>query len=659
MCGICGSFSFNGLSEQDITATMHMISLMARRGPDDEGFWTDGKNCAFGFRRLAVLDLSPYGHQPMLTSDGRYILDYNGEVYNFRELREELEHKGVCFRSSGDTEAVLNLLAQYGKEALNRLNGMFALAFYDTVQKRLLLARDHAGIKPLYYLLSSKGVVFSSQYDQIMIHPWAKELRVLTEALGLYLRFGYIPAPYALLQNTYMLEPGTWLEVNAEGQVKHGKFFEFPLFREPDLRGEEAYEAVDEAVAKAVRRHLVSDVPLGIFLSGGIDSPLLTAKMRAASNGAVRAFTIGTQENHLDESPDAIAYAREIGVEHSIEYMTTEKVLTMLDDVVASCGEPFADYSVFPTMLIARLARQYVKVVLSGDGGDELFWGYVSRFAPVLEQLNDFHLRPYWFRTLYWGIRKFFAIENGHSNLRYRSIGDWYQAMHTRIPENYLHGIFPNFPQCMLDFGLFTYIDGEPNSTAQWLRWNEFVAHLTMVLLKVDRASMYHSLEVRVPYLDREVVEVALRIDWRSCLNIKRKVGKIPLRAALARHVNHQTRMKRGFEVPMNAWLRGPLKSIFEEAVMGRKEILGMPLNQGKLRNMFKQHIANHSDYARGLWTLLSLVLWEKKHYNTRHHNTSHLKEYQNLTERDRTSFGTTNETPQIRISLSRGPSQE
>jgi asparagine synthase (glutamine-hydrolysing) len=180
-----------------------------------------------------------------------------------------------------------------------------------------------------------------------------------------------------------------------------------------------------------------------------------------------------------------------------------------------------------------------------------------------------------------------------------------------------------------------------------------------MVLLKVDRASMYHSLEVRVPYLDREVVDVALRVDWQSCLNIKRKVGKIPLRAALARHVNYQTRTKRGFEVPMDAWLRGPLKAIFEEAVIGRKEILGMPLNRGKLRNMFKQHIANRSDFARGLWTLLSLVLWEKKHYDMRHDNTPRPTEYQSLTNRDRTSFGTTDETPRIRISLTRGSSQE
>jgi asparagine synthase (glutamine-hydrolysing) len=616
MCGICGCFSLNALSDQNITATRQMTSLTERRGPDDQGFWTDGKHCSFGFRRLAILDLSPYGHQPMLTPDGRYVLIYNGEVYNFHELREELDYKGIRFRSTGDTEVVLNILVQYGKKALNRLNGMFALAFYDTVRKHLLLARDHAGIKPLYYALNSEGLVFGSQYDQIMIHPWVKRLSISTEALALYFRLGYIPAPSALLKNTYMLEPGTWLEVNAEGQVKRGKFFEFPPFRESDLRGEEAYEAVDAAVTNAVRRHLVSDVPLGTFLSGGIDSPLVTAKMRAAGNGPVHAFTLGTCGDHLDESPDAIAYAREIGVEHTIEHVTPEKALTMLDDVVASCGEPFADYSVFPTMLIARLARQHVKVMLSGDGGDELFWGYAGRFASALDKSHTFRPQPYGVQTLRRGIARFFNAAHGHSNLRYRSIGNWYRAVHSRIPEEDLEDIFPEFPGWSSNFGLFTYSGWEPTKTAQWLRWNEFVGHLTMVLLKVDRASMYHSLEVRVPLLDREVIDVALRVDWGSCLDVKHRVGKMPLRAAWARHVNHQTATKHGFEAPMSAWLRGPLKSIFEEAVLEQKELVGMPLNGQVLRHIFRKHITKQCNYARGLWTLLSLALWERRHYS-------------------------------------------
>jgi len=616
MCGVCGSFGFAGSSDQDAAATIQMTKLMERRGPDDEGFWSDKKHCTLGFRRLAILDLSSTGHQPMLTPDGRYALVYNGEVYNFHELREELRGKGISFRSSGDTEVVLHGLARWGKEALNRLNGMFALAFYDVLRKRLLLARDHAGIKPLYYLSIAKGVVFGSQYDQIMAHPWARGLSVSSDALAMYLRLGYIPAPYAILDNTYMLEPGAWLEVSSDGQIRRGKFFEFPIFTAPDLRGEAAEEAVDEAVTRAVRRHLVSDVPVGTFLSGGIDSPLVAAKMVAVNNAPVRGFTLSTHEAHLDELPDAAIYARQIGVEHIVERVTPEQAFSMVEDVVASCGEPFADYSVFPTMVISRLASEHVKVMLSGDGGDELFWGYPDRCTPFLQNSNHFRY-PYWFRTLHSRARNFLGIGNGYPYFHYESIGDWCLAMHSRISEHNLHAILPELPEWPLDCGLFRCAGGEPSELAQWLRWNEFVGHLTMVLLKVDRASMYHSLEVRVPLLDREVLEVAMRVSWDSCLDTKREIGKKPLRRTLARHVTHQTQAKRGFEVPMNTWLRGPLKTIFEEAVMGKNDILGVPLDRQGLRTMFGQHIANQRDHARGLWTLLSLALWEQKHFLT------------------------------------------
>lgn len=614
MCGICGWLSFPALPEDAPAIITRMMHLMARRGPDDSGMWTDGQHCAVGFQRLAILDLSPAGHQPMLTPDGRYVLVYNGEVYNFAELRCELEGKGIHVRSTGDAEVVLHVLAQYGRAGLQRFNGMFALAFYDTVCKRLLLARDHAGIKPLYYLLSPAGLVFASQYDQILSHPWARHLSVSPEALAVYLRLGYIPAPHAVLQHTFMLEPGTWLEVDATGRINQGKFFEFPLFRPPDLHGAAAYEAVDAAVTRAVRRHLVSDVPVGVFLSGGIDSPLVTAKMRAVSNGPVRAFTIGTQGDQHDETPDASAYAQALGVEHTIEHVAPATVPALLAQVVASCGEPFADYSLFPTMLVSRLARHSVTVVLSGDGGDELFWGYAGRFAAVLEKAGEFHRSPYWARLARWGISRV-LYRNGHAaHLRYRSVGEWYRAMHSRIADAELYALSPELPHETAARDLFTYGGWEADETAQWLRWNEFVSHLTMVLLKVDRASMYHSLEVRVPLLDREVIEVALRVDWASCLDIKRRLGKLPLRTALARHLSYQTETKRGFEVPMDRWLRGPLKEIFVDTVLGRQEILGIPFNRPTVQKMFHRHLTGHANYARGLWTLLSFALWAERH---------------------------------------------
>ncbi len=618
MCGIIGFFYINSrISDSDISLIKKLSKLMARRGPDDEGVWTDGERCVLGFKRLAVLDLSHNAHQPMTTQDGRYVIVYNGEVYNFQELRRELEDKGVRFRSTGDSEVVLYALAHWGIEALKKFNGMFALGFYDTIRKRLLLARDHAGIKPLYYMLTPHGLVFSSQYDQILAHPWSQRLGVSSEALALYLRLGYIPAPYALLKDTHMLEPGTYLEISDDGTVRRGHFFEFPQYVEPELWGEKAYEAVDAAVTNAVQRHLVSDVPLGVFLSGGIDSPLVTAKVKAVSNREVKAFTIGTNGDRFDESPDAIRYAQELGVKHVVEHVTSKDALNMLHDVVTATGEPFGDYSIFPTMLITRLASREVKVMLSGDGGDELFWGYVERFGSVIEKAKDFR-QPYWWRSVRWGMKKLFNLGNGHRNLRWFSIGDWYRAKHTRIPEQWLQRIFPDIPPWPEGFPLFTYNDWEPNRTAQWLRWNEFVGHLTMVLLKVDRASMYHSLEVRVPLLDREVVDVAIRVDWRSCIDVGRRIGKLPLRYSLARHVSYQTQAKRGFTVPMDEWLRGDLRPMFEEAVLARQEILGLPIERSALSEMFHQHLSRRADYSWGLWILLSLALWEKRHFERR-----------------------------------------
>ena len=616
MCGILGQLSFSDRTDpiQRDKIPRRLIRLMARRGPDDEGLWSDQGYCTLAFCRLAILDLSGNARQPMLTQDGRYAVVYNGEVYNFRELRRELELEGVRFHSTGDTEVVLYALARWGDRALARFNGMFALGFYDSVEKRLLLARDHAGIKPLYFMLSPRGLLFASQYDQILAHQWSRTSRVSAAALALYLRLGYIPAPYALLDDTHMLEPGNWLEVSSDSLVRRGRFFEFAAYREPSLGGEEAYEAVDAAITSAVRRQLVSDVPVGAFLSGGIDSPVVAAKIRAATNAALPAFTVGTNGDRHDESDDAAAYAREIGVEHVVEQVTIETPLQILDDVVTACGEPFADYSIFPTLLISRVAACQVKVMLSGDGGDELFWGYADRFASVLDKLIDIR-RPQYTKNTNWQLQKLLALNSGHPDLRWpRNLGEVYRLKHTHLSEGWLKRIFPDLPDWPAECSLFNYTGIEPDRSAQWLRWNEFVGYLTMILLKVDRASMYHSLEVRVPLLDKEVVEVANRIDWQSCLDLNRRLGKLPLRHSLARHVKHQTSTKRGFTVPMDAWLRGPLKPVFQERLLERREILGLPLNKEGARAMFERHLSGLANYEWTLWTLLSLALWEDRH---------------------------------------------
>ena len=384
MCGICGELRF--VASPSSANWPIIIDLMARRGPDDEGFWSEDPYCTLGFRRLSILDLSPAGHQPMSAAEGRYVLVYNGEMYNYKVLKQELEQRGVHFHSTGDTEVVLQALACWGRDALARFNGMFSLAFYDTSEKRLLLARDHVGIKPLYYMLSDDGVMFASQYNQLLAHPWSRERTVVPESLSLYFQRHVIPAPHALLERTFMLEPGTWLEVRCDTTIKKGRYFEFPAYVEPTLHGEEADQAVDAAITDAVRRQLISDVPVGTFLSGGIDSPLVTAKAVEATGGNIRSYSIGLGDHADDESADATAYAKELGVRHILVQFTAEKALDMFNDVIAATGEPFAEYSIFPTMLVAQLARQDVTVILSGDGGDELFWGY-ARTLRVLRRL--------------------------------------------------------------------------------------------------------------------------------------------------------------------------------------------------------------------------------------------------------------------------------
>jgi asparagine synthase (glutamine-hydrolysing) len=495
---------------------------------------------------------------------------------------------------------------------------MFALAWYDRNDRKLLLARDPVGIKPLYYLLTPRTLVFGSQYDQLLAHPGSRECEISQPGLALYLRLGYIPAPYGILNKTHMLEPGTWLEAAGDEGVTRGQFYSFPIFPKPDFRGEAAFEAVDETVAAAVKRQMVSDVPLGCFLSGGIDSPLVAAKMATAGEGVVHAFTIGLSGDPADESTDASLYARELKVQHVLRHFQAEEALNMLDDVISACSEPFADYSIFPTMMVSRLAREQVKVMLSGDGGDELFWGYPNRFGSVLAVADQFR-KSHAVRQGQRVLRRLSGRRNPGQHLVQPTIGDWYRTKHShRLPEWQLAAVFEDVPSLPLDFKLFNYGGHDLDETAQWLRWNEFVGHLTMVLLKVDRASMHHSLEVRVPLLDMDVVELATRVDWRSCLDLQTGIGKRPLRESLARHVRHQTMRKRGFGVPMAQWLRGSLRQRLEDTLLGPSHLLGLPLKRAGIERLISEHMAGKSDWSSGLWSLFSLALWEERHFRGR-----------------------------------------
>lgn len=607
MCGIAGMFSFGEPAATLVPALERSLALVARRGPDDTGTWTDHRRCLLGFRRLAVLDLTPAGRQPLVSTDGRFALVCNGEIYNFRELRGELERAGVRSRSTGDAEVVLHALMQWGVGALPRLHGMFALAFFDTVAQRLLLARDHVGMKPLYLLRTVRGVAFGSQYDQLMSHPWARGLALDPAALGLYLRFDYVPAPYAAHDGLGMLEPGTWMSIEADGVSRSGRYFDLEPLRAPDLRGGDACDAIAHELGEAVRRHVVSDVPVGTFLSGGIDSPLIAAMMQADSTRPVPAFTLGLPGEADDESGSARAYARELGVEHVVCDLSPGDVLPLVHDALEACAEPFADFSVIPTLLIAREARRRVTVMLSGDGGDELFWGYAQRSVSTLRLAPAFRW-PRWWRALRW------SMHRTQPGLLQQSVGHYYMDRHQFVRSSVLRGLLPDLPDVPPGFTTFSWDGWDEDLTARWMRGVELTLHLPRILMKVDRASMYHSLEVRMPLLDRRVVDLAMRIDWRSCLDAVTGRGKVPLRAALARRVAHPAEGKRGFTVPMDAWMRGPLRSAFEDMVLPRRELAGISLRRSRLAPLYRDHLEGRASHGWLLWRLFSLASWCARH---------------------------------------------
>jgi asparagine synthase (glutamine-hydrolysing) len=613
VCGICGVFT----TDESITIygspVPAMTALMERRGPDDEGYWSDGHHAAFGFRRLSIIDPTPAGHQPMVSADGRYVLIFNGELYNFRELKADLMSAGITFHTRSDTEVVLQGLAHWGEEALKRFNGMFALAFYDAKERALLLARDPLGIKPLYYLRHEKAVVFASQYDQILIHPLCDRSSLRADVLGLYLRFGFIPAPYALINGTHQLEPGTYLAVSPGYEPRCVRYFDFPMATEPDLRGYEAIDVLDAAVHAAVQRQTVSDVPLGTFLSGGVDSPLVTAMAAADRERPLPAFSIGTTTPDFDESDAARGYANALNVDHHLDTFTADDALGMLDEVTAAYSEPFADFSGFPMMMVSAVAKRSVKVALSGDGGDELFWGY-PRFRKVLDA-SSYFAYPRAMRTGRYALGRLIqplAIPEG---VRFPSIGHWYLDAHSGLKTSDLMRLSPDVVQ--LPEGFHIYDGAEQKDKvrlAQWLRWNEVRSHLQQMLLKVDRASMFHSLEVRVPLLDVELLKVALRIHPDDAM--AGSVGKRHLRALLSRRIPAASipEAKKGFSVPMRHWLRDELKPLVHDVLLAKDPFPSGLFDRSVIQQIYDDHLSGRPVQTRRLWNLLALQLWSERH---------------------------------------------
>ncbi len=649
MCGITGFLNYSltyGLD--DLRAiSARMTETLVHRGPDDSGIWCDpGAGIALGFRRLAILDLSPAGHQPMSSADGRYTMIFNGEVYNFAELQTELIGLGHGFRGHSDTEVLLAAVSQWGLEsAVRRFNGMFAIALWDGGRRCLHLIRDRVGIKPLYYGWAGTTLIFGSELKALRAHP-AFHAEIDRDALALYLRYNYIPTPFSIYRGMYKLTPGCILSIQQgeppDSQTPSPYWSAVEAMehnRTHPIRGDEpeAVEALDALLRHSIGLRMMADVPLGAFLSGGVDSSAIVAMMQTQSSRPVKTFTIGFREADFDEAGYARAIARHLGTEHTELYLTPEETRNVIPLLPSLYDEPFADSSQIPTYLVSKLARRDVTVSLSGDGGDELFGGYrhyswmpsiwrLIRWVPGgLRRLSAKAIQAVptstWTDVLQMAGRILPARRlSANPELKVRRLTEVLNAKnsaemyydfvtHWKKPADIVPGAHE--PVTLLkDPALWA----RSGSGAEGMMFLDLATYLPDdILTKVDRASMGVSLEVRTPFLDNhEVVEFA----WGLPLHMKIRggTGKWLLRQVLYKYVPKKMieRPKMGFSVPVDSWLRGPLTEWAESLIDEQRLRTEGFFSPQPIRKKWAEHLSGAHNWQSSLWGILMFQAWKE-----------------------------------------------
>lgn len=610
MCGIAGIVLHS--AQADAGKVEGATALLRRRGPDDGGVWCEG-GTGLGHRRLAILDLTEAGHQPMISPCGRYVVVYNGEIYNHLKLRDELPAQS--WRGHSDTETLLAAFSFWGRECLTRLQGMFALAIWDRQERSLFLARDRMGVKPLYYAETPAGLAFASRPKSLL--ALCPELGAFDgQGLRYYLQCGYFPAEHAAYAGVRKVPPACWLLLE-DGRIALGRYWDFRAIA-PESSWQSRPEALlldelDGLLEKAVAARMVADVPLGAFLSGGIDSSLVVAKMARLSGQRVRTFTIGFAEKEYDESSHAAAVAAHLGTEHHCEQLKVDDLLELMPLFTEEYDEPFFDSSAFPTMAVSRLARRHVTVSLSGDGGDELFGGY--HYYRIADQLAPFFALPAPLRHLAAAAANLLPA---HQTKLLAAV--------LREPDNsaafaFARSIAKDFDGLLLpeaEVGtedmrqLFTRLARPfPPGLAAGEAGARLDALLTLpddYLQKVDMGSMAFSLEAREPLLDTALIEWAMRLPWQW----KRRagVGKYLLRQLAYRYVPREIldRPKQGFRVPIDHWLRGPLAGWANALLHERRLFEHVPLSQKRAIDLFKLHSSGARNVSPLLWALLMLL---------------------------------------------------
>jgi asparagine synthase (glutamine-hydrolysing) len=613
MCGIAGVFLPG--READPTLVRAMCDPIFHRGPDDEGVYTDG-GCGIGMRRLSIIDLAT-GHQPISNEDGTIWTVFNGEIYNYKELRDDLVCRGHRLVTQSDTEVLVHLYEEYGIDGISRLRGMFAYAIWDSRKRRLLLVRDRFGKKPLYFTVTKEGLYFGSELKCLRAAQVPLDLD--PEALKLYLQFTYVPDPYSIFRQVRKVAPGGWALFSENGDLQEGRYWTLPApsnDARADMTERQAQEQIRDLFDDSVRARMIADVPLGAFLSGGIDSSAVVASMALQSREPVKTFSIGFEEAAYNELDHAAAVAAKYRTDHHTLMVRPDSV-ELVGKLVRHFDEPFGDSSAIPTYLVSKFAAEHVKVVLTGDGGDEIFAGYQSFFE--VESLRKWDALPQAARrTITWIA----------DSLPYSAYG-----------KNFLHGIGRSTPlERYFEFVYAPFSLTRALFQPQWVMpldeaeirrsfnscllangadvlaqafYFEATAKLTGdMLVKVDRMSMANSLEVRCPLLDHRLAELAARIPARW--KMRNGQGKFCFTESMRDRLPETVwnRRKQGFSVPLSQWFRGPLRSFLRDH-LASQEFLHRDLVSPKfVQYLLDEHDSGRRDNKSWLWRLLMAELW-------------------------------------------------
>jgi asparagine synthase (glutamine-hydrolysing) len=622
MCGIAGIYNFKSLEPVTPGLVKAMTDTLVHRGPDDEGFYISGP-LGLGHRRLSIIDLEG-GHQPIANEDGTVWVVFNGEIYNFGELHEYLVKKGHAFKTRSDTEVIVHLYEEEGEKCFEKLRGMFAIAIWDGPNRKLVLARDRVGKKPLFYFCDGSRIAFASEIKAILELPNVSR-DIDPEAVADYFSFLYIPAPKSILKSIRKVLPGHYCVASDKG-IREVQYWDISFAHTIELTEEEWCEKLLDTLSEAVRIRLISDVPLGAFLSGGVDSSSVVALMAHLTNKSVATCSIGFEEKEFNE----LEYAREIASEFKTDHheqIVRPDAVGIVEKLVWHYDEPFGDSSAIPTYYVSQVARERVTVALAGDGGDENFAGYRRYYfdrrenmmramlpqairEPLFGTLASLYPKADWAPRVFRGKATFENLARSPIEAYFRSVS----AFHTELKAKVLHQdlLSQLNGYDSLDIFRHYYHKADTEDPLSRIQYVDIKMYLTDdILVKVDRASMAHSLEVRAPILDHKLMELAASMP--STMKLRGMNGKYifkrALKQLLPKAVLHRRKM--GFAVPLARWFRSDLKELAHSVIFGR---FGEGIvNEPTIKSLWQEHQSGLRDRSTELWTLLMFRLWERQ----------------------------------------------